>query len=226
LSKQKLFKIGFDLDGVVADFNQSFIKRLEKVSGKTSTLPHTEEPPCWAYPTAIGFSEEDERAAWNSVKNDPGFWLTLDPLFEAQQALSVLSTMYNVGHEVYFMTTRMGVHPHLQSMTWLELNGFPNASVLISSNKGPVAQGLALTHFIDDKPENCFDVDAACNPTIEFAGTKTKEIKTKVYLFRRKWNDYPKYMEPAAEAGITVVTSLRDFFEHLIKEESVNAIVV
>lgn len=224
----KTFRLGVDLDGVLCDFNYSFIEMLEKVSGKQSTHDKRQEPLTWAYPTSIGFTKEDENNAWAAVRQSFSFWMTLKPLFEAQQAMGVLAGMSTAGHDIYFITTRMGQAPQLQSQAWCAIHGFEAPSVLIAANseaKGLLAKGLDLTHFIDDKPSNCFAVDDACNIDPE---TKLPYETPRCQIFLRKaaWNDYPEFIEECQRRGIMIVTSLRAFFEELIKEERAGELVV
>jgi uncharacterized HAD superfamily protein len=47
------------------------------------------------------------------------------------------------------------------SEIWLGAHGMQNPTVIISNDKGPIAKGLNLDIFIDDKPENIIDVVTA-----------------------------------------------------------------
>lgn len=167
--------LGIDLDGVLVNFNAGYIRTLTEVSGR-AMVPENFEPPCWSYAEQVGYSREEDNAAWKAIRANPKFWYDLNPLPGAITALDRLHARRLDGHEVYFITSRPGVRVHDQSVKWLEEHGFPRASVLIDrGGKGHAARALGLTHFIDDRPENCVDV-------MDFTGT------TKVFMPRRSYN--------------------------------------
>lgn len=167
--------LGIDLDGVLVNFNEGYIRTLAEVSGRL-LVDATYEPPCWSYATVVGYTDAEDAAAWKSITKNPKFWFNLNALPGAIVALDRLAALRHDGHEVYFITSRPGVRVHDQSVKWLEEHGFPRASVLIDrGGKGHAARALGLTHFIDDRPENCVDV-------MDFTGT------TKVFMPRRSYN--------------------------------------
>lgn len=215
-NRSRKLKIGFDVDGVLALFDTGYRQKLKQVSGKDGTLGVSEEPPCWNWPTECGYTQEDDNAAWKAIKADERFWVSLPPMPQARQALTILSEAYNEGHEVYFITHRMGVNPHMQTSAWLVNNGylgFPN--VLVTGNKGPIAKGLQLTHFIDDKPENCVDVAAA---TLKV--NSLEKPTTRVFCLNARYNADYQFSDVL---NITRVNSLEEFFKTLAFEET-NAI--
>lgn len=214
----KKFIFGIDLDGVLADFCQSYIKVLNKVSGKRADTSY--DPTQWHFEGDLGFTPEEVKAAWKEIRNNPDFWFNLKEQFDAAQTINILWGAYTSGHTVYFISDRAGIHPHAQTTGWLVTRGFPAPSVLITpeqergvSEKGRAARALGLTHFLDDKPENCWSV-------------KQHQPSCQVYLLRKTYNDKPEVVAKAAEMGVIIVTSLRGFFEEMIKEEKAHAIVV
>lgn len=207
------YKVGFDVDGVLADFTSGYIAKLEK-SGRRCTLGEGQDPHCWNWPVEYGFTKEDDDAAWRDIKQDPLFWASLKPMLEAHPAISVLKEMYNAGHEVYFITNRMGIGPHMQTVMFLSALGMPLPQVIICEKKGPLAEGLALTHFIDDKFENVCDVAAY---TLD---KKTKLPTCKVFLLNKAYN---KDKLLPLTLGIIRVDTLKEFFLSLAFEE-VNAV--
>lgn len=92
------------------------------------------------------------------MKRDPGFWLRLTPYPKTPAVLKRLQKLAVTGHDVYFITTRVGVECKRQSELWLQKEGFMLPTVIISASKGQVADGIGLNVFIDDKPENIEDV--------------------------------------------------------------------
>lgn len=121
--------------------------------------PRPFDIPVWNYPEHYGYNAAQMSAVWESVKNDPKFWLKLGPYPEASAALAGLNGKIMDGDDVYFITSRLGVEAKSQTESWLRLWGFENIpTVLISSAKGLCAQALKLDLYIDDRWENAVDV--------------------------------------------------------------------
>lgn len=199
------FRLGVDCDGVIFDFTSAYARMLEKVSGKTCTLTPGTEPHCWNWATEYGFDKGDDSKAWREIKKDPQFWATLAPKQEAAQAIAALNNIYRAGHEVYFITNRPGIAPHAQTIIALGLLGMEIPQVLVSEDKGPVAKGLKLTHFIDDKIENCEEVAQDAAP-----GCRVFCLTT----------NYNKNHEFNPKLNIIRVGTLLEFFTALAFEET------
>lgn len=211
------FRLGVDLDGVLADFTTSYNNMLRRVSGKNDAgLKPGEEPTCWFWATEYGFTKDEDAAAWAEIKRDPFFWYKLGRYLDAREAVAVLNQMFAAGHEVYFITNRPGIHPQMQSIMWLVETGMQLPQVCCQSgkhpDKGPLIKGLQLTHFIDDKPENCFDA-------------KEHSPETEVFMLRKPYQS-AAHIQRAEALGIHIIPSIRDFFEYLSREEKAHALVV
>lgn len=204
--------IGVDCDGVLADFTYGYKNKLFEVSG-VRRIGLNEDPTMWYWAQGqAGYTPAEDSAAWASIKTDPMFWATLPPYANTRRVLNELDELMLAGHEVYYITHRMGVAPHLQTRAWLEQNGaVAGPQVLIvrdhvfpggkePANKGHLAKGLGLTHLIDDKPENCLDVKAA-SPLCD------------VYLLEQPWNE--KQRPQCKDAGIRITPSFSYFFQDL-----------
>lgn len=205
-----MLTLGIDLDGVMASFDTGYREVLFEVSGKR-LLPEVEEPPCWYWPQAVGYTKEEDDKAWTQIKESAVFWVSLPPTMEAPMALRALAQAYQQGHNVYFITNRMGIAPHMQSMIWLINNGFPTPTVILSGDKGPVAKGLGLTHFIDDKPENCFEVKAA-------------SPKTRVAMLSKRYNQSAQ--EACRAKDVEIVSTIKEFFQSIAREEELRDAVL
>src|ERR1044071_6225241 len=138
-------RIGVDVDGVLADFNTSYIDLMIKSTGKNLFPLKPFDIPTWNYPEHYGYTKEEVSNAWKIIKENPHFWVGLGRYAYTKDVLDQLTKADNTKHEVYFITTRVGVQPKIQTTKWLIQNGFFGLpSVIISSNKGPVAAGLDL----------------------------------------------------------------------------------
>lgn len=170
--------LGVDLDGVLAQFDDSFTKLLIKTSGRDLFPAHPYLPPCWNWCEPLGYTKDEESAAWEAVKQSKDFWRNLAAYPETENVITRLWALQKHGHDVYFITNRMGVKPKRQTEDWLAdytPTLYPVQTVLVSAQKGMCAAALELTHYIDDKPSNCHDV-------------VVKSPNTKTYMMDRSWN--------------------------------------
>lgn len=191
-------RVGIDCDGVLCDFNETFINRVIQVTGEDRFPKRPFDITTWNYPESYGYSSAQVSAVWESIKADAGFWRSLKPYPDAAAALGFLWNLQrHQDHELYFITSRLGRAVKHQSEQWLQ-QWFPNPTVLISSQKGACARALLLDVYIDDKWENC--VDAAWN--LNHPST------TRTYLMDRPWNQRPD--RDLEQYGIIRVKSVFD----------------
>ena len=151
-----------DCDGVLADFNESFIDLVQSQTGVVLQPRSATYPDTWAYHLAAGVTPEQDRQLWEAIANSNSFWLALSPLPTAKEALSRLDKA-RVGagmrwKEPIFMTCRKGVDVKLQTEKWLAMQGYSRAHVVVDCQKGKALSKLRASTIIDDKPENLFDV--------------------------------------------------------------------
>lgn len=203
----KELKIGVDIDGVLADFNYGLKNVLWEITGER-LISLSEEPKCWNWPTAYGYTQEHEDEAWRRIKANPTFWAGLQPFPFVPEQLVELAHARLAGHEVYFITTRTGIAPHLQTVYWLHANGFSTPTVLISTNgdgKANIAKGLRLTHMIDDKPENVLKI-------------KKARPECSVTMLNRRWNQ--EAQGECAKRDITVRSTVAEFLQEVYDAQS------
>ena len=173
-------RLGFDVDGVLANFNHSFIERVIEVSGEDKFPPRPFDIPTWHYPQVYGYSEELMDFAtgpvWRSVKESETFWARLLPYPWANDTLEHLHRLRFQGHDIYFATDRAGVRAKEQTEFWLHMMGFDNPTVLISGKKALIAKALNLDIYVDDRFENADSVGTASPMTQTFLLTQPWNI--------------------------------------------------
>lgn len=149
---------GVDVDGVLADFNNTFSELLIS-STRENRLPagywtDPDYPPVWQWPQHFGYSNEQIDRAWEVVEATR-FWNTLEPLKGIRDIHHLPP-----GSRVYFITSRVGPTALKQTQLWLQSrlsSAFVNRheySAIISSNKAASALALRLDFYIDDHPHN------------------------------------------------------------------------
>lgn len=166
-------RIGFDMDGVLADFPSAFHELEVRLFGPDSrirtTRPEEEEEQQSAAEGATGVPEltdESRRRSkeiWRVIQSTPGFWTSLKPM-DSGAVRRVRDLMLQYRWEVFFITQRpatLGETVQRQTQRWLLAQGFDVPSVLvIGGSRGAAAGALRLNYHVDDSPQNCLDVMA------------------------------------------------------------------
>ncbi len=182
-----MLRIGFDMDGVLADFERAFrdveVRLFGPVEHLESGQPEQEEEsraPLHGAPERGGEdpeadpeAEAKERAAsarqqrrrrdaiWRSIQTTPNFWETLAPTQDGV-VRRVHEMMLRHRWEVFFITQRPateGDTVQRQTQRWLVKEGFDLPSVLvIHGSRGAAAGALRLDYHVDDSAQNCIDV--------------------------------------------------------------------
>jgi hypothetical protein len=157
-------RIGFDMDGVIADFATAF-REIEKdlllgESGGAVEPPEDEQQ-------REGRSRSELRRRrdliWERIRATPDFWTTLQP--SAPGAVERIHALM-LAHrwEVFFITQRpstAGATVQRQTQQWLVTHGYDLPSVLaISGSRGAAAAALRLDYHVDDSSQHCLDVIA------------------------------------------------------------------
>lgn len=189
-----MLKVGFDMDGLSANFNAAFIPFVVAHTGRD--LFHPEDvldPPVWDYPELRGYTHKELNEVWRSIATSDTFWFGLQPLPDFHQFRDRM-TMACLRHDAYFITSRPGRTAKKQTERWLTKHlGLETPTVLIAKDKGLVARALHLNAYIDDKFENAMDV------AFHSPGTRS-------YLYDRAYNRL-------GESRYHRVASVVDFFD-------------
>jgi 5' nucleotidase, deoxy (Pyrimidine), cytosolic type C protein (NT5C) len=164
-------RIGFDMDGVLADFGSAFREIERELFGAAATdrpvAPEDEEKDTSDANTnaLAGVEEVDRRdhAVWQRIRATEDFWTTLRPT-DPQAVRRLHSLTLQHRWEVVFITQRpstAGETVQRQTQRWLTQQGFDLPSVLvIAGSRGMAANALRLDYQVDDSPRNCLDVKA------------------------------------------------------------------
>lgn len=176
-------RVGFDVDGVLANFQPAYIDRTVSIAGR-DLFPGpygTFDIVTWNYPESYGYTENEMRAVWKSIALDKTFWTSLSRYEDVTPAfrewLHVLEG--DDSQDVYFITQRPGATAKAQTeewlSRWLELENTP--TVLVTGEKGLCAKALGLTHYLDDKTENLMDVLSTSPMTKTFRKIRTWNVE-------------------------------------------------
>jgi hypothetical protein len=176
-------RIGFDMDGVLADFGAAFREYGARLFGPDEPLqkhigqrrlpgdqPETEEARQSAAEQEARDRIEHARAlrrredkTWQAIESTPDFWTTLKPIDPGAVA-RIHALMLRYRWEVFFITQRPfteGDTVQRQTQLWLLEQGFDLPSVLVlSGSRGAAAKAIRLDYHVDDNSQNCFDVIA------------------------------------------------------------------
>jgi len=178
-------RVGFDVDGVIANFNKTFRETAAKIEGGGGQM-----------------AADAMKRVWDHISRTAQWWLQLEA-YEPDQ----IERLYRVSRErrweVYFMTTRpssAGETTQFQTQWWLEMQGFPLPAVLtVPGSRGDAANALKLDIAVDDRLTNCVDIIAACG--IGVVGTLQAAI------------DAIEQFEEAKRQGSGRLSRLADWFK-------------
>lgn len=172
-------RTGFDVDGLLANFNSAFIELVIAVTGEDRFPPRPFDIPTWHYPQFYGYSDEqmdfEHGPVWNAVRASKTFWAGLPPYAWTLDVLDELASRRAHGSDIYFITDRPGFRAKEQTEFWLHAMGYDNGTVLISGQKHLCARALKLDVYIDDRFENVIKV-AEYSP------------ETQTFLLSQPWN--------------------------------------
>lgn len=178
-------RIGFDMDGVVADLHHTFARTalrlfpdLDAAAVASAVVgaspPDGEaadpeqvpgEPPApanaAAAPASLPLTRRQSSAIWDELGMTTDLWESL-----RETEPGIVRRIAEVAEanrwEVIFLTSRPsseGRTVQRQSQRWLQSLGFEWPSVfVVHGSRGKIADALALDVVVDDRPENCLDV--------------------------------------------------------------------
>ena len=225
-------RIGFDLDGVLADMESELVRQSEILFGEPMTRRlqerAVEAADAGAAPgkdegasaqegdgaqgsepavARLDMTSRQQRRLWHHVESIENFWEGLEELEPG--VISRLSALaIERRWEIIFLTKRpetVGATAQVQTQRWLESKGFTLPSVfVVQGSRGRIAASLGLDIVVDDRPENCLDV--------------VVDSKARAILV---WRAGEQQLPAAAQRlGIGVVTSVADCLDILVQIDS------
>jgi len=168
-------RIGFDMDGVLADFASAYRQVEVQLFGRAAPIRADDPGAVEEEPDAAASTPSEERrrraAVWRHIRATENFWTTLAPIRE--HAVRRIHRMMLEQHwEVFFITQRpatRGETVQRQTQRWLVAQGFDLPSVIvIAGSRGAAADALRLDYHVDDLAQNCVDVlsDSRARPIL------------------------------------------------------------
>jgi hypothetical protein len=155
-------RIGFDMDGVLANFSAAYDEIGLRMSGSSGPAAGKTENTEAAPLSSWGFGRRHDDV-WKAIRKTPDFWTTLSPL-EPDAISRIHEMVLRHPWEVFFITRRpstAGETVQRQTQRWLVRHGFDYPSVVvIRGSRGLVAGALRLDYHVDDTLKNCIDVKA------------------------------------------------------------------
>jgi len=215
-------RIGFDLDGTLADLASAYREIDFRLFGPDSLSDEVPEAPEEAEPdegsgtsgrevplSTVGreirsLREEQRRRAevWRTIESTENFWTTLRPI-EPGCVRRLAEVAHRRRWEVFFVTQRpetTGETAQRQSQRWLVAEGFELPTVIVSrGSRGRLAAALNLDYLVDDSPRNCIDI--------------VSDSKTRVIMVSRAAD--PLADDSARRLGAKVVRSVVDALDML-----------
>lgn len=152
-------RLGFDIDGVLANFRAAFrITAAKLVRGDVEDYDPDQTE------ADSPLSPNDVRRVWDHIAKTPNWWMEIDA-YEPEQIARLYGLTRAAGWEVFFMTKRppsAGDSVQFQTQWWIERYGFYLPSVLtVPGSRGDVANALRLDLIVDDQLINCVEVVSA-----------------------------------------------------------------
>ena len=193
-------RVGFDVDGVLADFRTAFRQTAERCLRKpvADTDGDDERGPLTA---------DDIRRVWDHIAKTPNWWLDV-PAYEPAQIARLYGLVRGSGWEVFFMTKRppsAGDSVQFQTQWWIERFGFYLPAVMtVPGSRGEVANGLRLDLIVDDQIINCAEVIGA-GPTKAVLMLREPDQAARTLAFNRGIGVVPTLSE-----AVTVLEKLHD----------------
>jgi len=158
--------LGFDIDGVLADFITPFLRLLEARTGSGPIDPASVTDPNFLHHPFL--TEEMIAECMEAASYDPDFWGALAPLPSPKQWRAL--DQFNREHRVVFITHRWvrdTYDIHRVTCDWLSRHGVSDPVVHFTQDKKSLlVKELNIELFVDDRHENCEDIATATDAAV------------------------------------------------------------
>lgn len=186
-------RVVLDVDGVLADFILGFTTLANRMFG--SPVYTTLEQKVWD--AFDGLTDAQHARVWEAATQSPTFWQELPPIASPAEFARLAAAA--PAHDLYFVTSRVGVGVKSQTETWLRRAGVSTPTVILSDAKGEIAKAVRADALLDDKAGNA-------------VFTQYYSRATAVYLMDRPYNQF----DPAILGSrIIRVRTLHEFLDRI-----------
>jgi hypothetical protein len=195
-------RLGFDIDGVLADFRSAFRITAGECLGKEALGQQTDD----GKPSPLG--QRDVEKVWAHIARTHNWWMQVGA-YEPAEIARLYAMARASRWEVFFLTKRppsAGDPVQFQTQSWLEAQGFYLPAVLtVPGSRGELANSLRLDLVVDDQIVNCAEIIGA------------GPVKTMLMLR----DPDPTLAKHATERGIGVVTCLAETLPAIARLEEI-----
>ena len=194
--------ISFDIDGVLANFVQGFVKTVNKVFPEKNA-PKDYQPDGWNFPGLV--TPEEMKEAWDALVATPNLWLNLKTYFENVAALSRFLQAEHKNFDVYYITSRVdtpGDSALSQTSKWLIKYNLLmyNTSLLVVKEAKDKQALLRALH-----------VEASVDDYLPTAISSNELPRHKSFLYHRPWN------AEGRPENLRVVSNLESYLNEVIE---------
>jgi uncharacterized HAD superfamily protein len=145
-----MLRLGFDIDGVLANQMQAMNKYLGRPEGNDPNW----KPQNWNWLVDdFKLSSSYSSAMWSGFAEAPDVYLDMDIMPGAEDLKDFQIEMHEkkVPIEYYYITARKGTTALQQTKEWMEEHHLlHDGSVILCPRKGELAKALQLDFYIDD----------------------------------------------------------------------------
>ena len=146
-------RLGFDIDGVLADFQTALGSACQESGGTDA-----------ASVSAVDLPTVELKRAWRRIIRTPNWWTTLSA-YEPDQIARLYELTRRNRWEVFFLTKRpatQGDTVQFQTQWWIERHGFYLPAVAtVPNSRGEIVRALRLDLIVDDQFVECADCIAS-----------------------------------------------------------------
>jgi uncharacterized HAD superfamily protein len=156
----KLLRVGFDIDGVLANFVTGFLDLVNRETGSSFV---ESDWTTYGGATSSGrpefLTDIQWAAGWAALEKEPCFWAKLDAYPSATEFGKIQNSLESFQFNGYFITRRKNLKTssisdaNALTRIWLEQQGIVDASAIIASSGGnriQVLKELEIDTYIDD----------------------------------------------------------------------------